>query len=63
MVSSLDDLHSWAPAPAPADGRLLTEKTQAERLRTLPTGVPGISYGLGIPNTNGRLGHNGKIPG
>ncbi|WP_374774760.1 hypothetical protein OG756_19300 [Streptomyces sp. NBC_01310] len=38
-------------------------KTQAERLRTLPTGFPEISYGLGILNTNGWLGHNGEIPG
>lgn len=43
--------------------RLLSMKTQAERLRTLPTGFPEISYGLGILNTNGWLGHNGEIPG
>ncbi|MEU9160190.1 serine hydrolase domain-containing protein [Streptomyces sp. NPDC048424] len=61
VVSDLDDLHTWAPALA--DGRLLTEETQAQRLRTLPTGVPGISYGLGILDTNGWLGHNGEIPG
>ncbi|GHI85184.1 serine hydrolase domain-containing protein [Streptomyces xanthophaeus] len=42
---------------------LLIEKTQAERLRTLPTGVPGISYGLGILDSGGWLGHNGEIPG
>ncbi|WP_404960070.1 serine hydrolase domain-containing protein [Streptomyces sp. 147326] len=52
---------TWAPALV--DGRLLTEKTQAERLRTLPTGLPGISNGLGILDTNGWLGHNGEIPG
>uniref|UniRef100_A0AAU2JPY9 Beta-lactamase family protein n=1 Tax=Streptomyces sp. NBC_00049 TaxID=2903617 RepID=A0AAU2JPY9_9ACTN len=61
MVSTLDDLHTWVPALV--DGRLLTEKTQAERLRTLPTGIPGVSYGLGILKTNGWLGHNGDLPG
>ncbi len=38
-------------------------ETQTERLRTLPTGIPGISYGLGILDTNGWLGHNGDITG
>ncbi|KJY44463.1 beta-lactamase [Streptomyces sp. NRRL S-444] len=62
MISDLDDLHTWAPALA--DGRLLTKKTQAERLRTLPIGViPGASYGLGILDFNGWLGHNGELPG
>ncbi|MFK0256257.1 hypothetical protein [Streptomyces sp. NPDC090445] len=45
------------------DGKLLTKETQAERLRTLPTGVPGISYGLGILDTAGWLGRNGDLPG
>ncbi|MFE5769619.1 serine hydrolase domain-containing protein [Streptomyces sp. NPDC056485] len=62
IISGLDDLHTWAPALA--DGRLLTPATQAERLRTLPIGVvPGASYGLGILDFNGWLGHNGELPG
>ncbi|MFD7837530.1 serine hydrolase domain-containing protein [Streptomyces sp. NPDC059761] len=62
VISDLDDLHTWAPALA--DGRLLTHKTQAQRLRTLPIeGVPGASYGLGILDFNGWLGHNGELPG
>ncbi|MEU9088030.1 serine hydrolase domain-containing protein [Streptomyces sp. NPDC048357] len=61
VVSDLDDLHTWAPALA--DGRLLTPATQAQRLRTGPVGVPGISYGLGIADVNGWLGHNGELPG
>ncbi|WP_229343170.1 serine hydrolase domain-containing protein [Streptomyces flavotricini] len=62
VISDLDDLHAWAPALA--DGRLLTPKTQAERLRTLPIGAaPGASYGLGILDFNGWLGHNGELPG
>ncbi|MFG2713483.1 serine hydrolase domain-containing protein [Streptomyces goshikiensis] len=61
IVSTLDDLRTWAPALA--DGQLLTPKTQAERLKTLPTGYPGISYGLGILDTDGWLGHTGEIIG
>ncbi|WP_326653704.1 MULTISPECIES: serine hydrolase domain-containing protein [unclassified Streptomyces] len=61
IISDLDDLHTWVPALA--DGRLLTRKTQAERLRTLSIGIPGASYGLGILNFNGWLGHNGDLPG
>ncbi|WP_327281644.1 MULTISPECIES: serine hydrolase domain-containing protein [unclassified Streptomyces] len=62
VISDLNDMHTWAPALA--DGRLLTRKTQAERLRTLPIGnVPGASYGLGILDFNGWLGHNGELPG
>ncbi|MFD3682641.1 serine hydrolase domain-containing protein [Streptomyces sp. NPDC058613] len=60
-VSTLDDLHAWVPALV--GGRLLTPATQAQRMRTEPVGVPGISYGLGIADVNGWLGHNGELPG
>ena len=29
----------------------------------LPTGFPGLSYGLGIFESGGWIGHNGSIPG
>lgn len=29
----------------------------------LPTGIPGTSYGLGIFDSDGWIGHNGSIPG
>jgi D-alanyl-D-alanine carboxypeptidase len=29
----------------------------------LPTGFPGTSYGLGIFESGGWIGHNGSIPG
>ncbi|MFJ7592244.1 hypothetical protein ACIQZO_33740 [Streptomyces sp. NPDC097617] len=61
MVSRTQDLRRWVPALL--DGRLLTARTQAERLHTLPTGVPRISYGLGLLDTYGWLGHNGDLPG
>ncbi|GAA2769728.1 serine hydrolase domain-containing protein [Streptomyces showdoensis] len=61
MTSTLHDLRRWAEILA--TGRLLSPETQAQRLKTLPTGFPGTSYGLGILDTNGWIGHNGSLPG
>ncbi|MFD8088363.1 serine hydrolase domain-containing protein [Kitasatospora sp. NPDC059722] len=61
MISDLPDLRHWAEVLA--TGRLLSRETQAQRLTTFPTGFPGTSYGLGIFDTNGWIGHNGSIPG
>ncbi|MCX4777061.1 serine hydrolase domain-containing protein [Streptomyces sp. NBC_01264] len=67
MTSTLDDLHTWVPALT--SGRtaggdpLLRPDTQAERMRVLPTGYPGVGYGLGIAEVNGWVGHNGELPG
>ena len=61
MISDLYDLRRWADIVA--TGKLLSPETQAQRLRTLPTGLPGLSYGLGIFDANGWIGHNGSIPG
>ncbi|MFE9763488.1 serine hydrolase domain-containing protein [Streptomyces sp. NPDC005808] len=61
MISNLHDLRRWAKVVA--TGELLSPETQAERLKTLPTGFPGLSYGLGIFKSGGWIGHNGSIPG
>ncbi|WP_405768649.1 serine hydrolase domain-containing protein [Streptomyces sp. NBC_01538] len=61
MISDLHDLRHWAEVVA--TGTLLSPETQAQRLKTLPTGIPGLSYGLGIFRTGGWIGHNGSIPG
>lgn len=61
MISNLHDLRRWAEIVA--TGKLLSPETQAQRLKTLPTGFPGTTYGLGIFETNGWIGHNGSIPG
>ncbi|MFF1682971.1 serine hydrolase domain-containing protein [Streptomyces sp. NPDC058256] len=61
MISDLHDLRRWARIVA--TGTLLSPETQKERLKTLPTGYPGTSYGLGILNSDGWIGHNGSIPG
>ncbi|MES5820650.1 serine hydrolase domain-containing protein [Streptomyces sp. RG80] len=61
MISDLHDLRRWAKIVA--TGTLLRPETQAQRLKTLPTGIPGTSYGLGIFDSGGWIGHNGSIPG
>ena len=63
MISTLDDMHIWAPALATGD--LLTRQMQEQRLQTV--GAPGLppqdGYGLGIFNLAGWIGHNGSLPG
>jgi D-alanyl-D-alanine carboxypeptidase len=61
MVSDLQDLHAWAYDLY--RGTLLSRHTQAERLDFIPTGTPGLSYGLGIADFHGWIGHNGEVPG
>lgn len=61
MISDLQDLRRWARIVA--TGELLSPETQAQRLKMLPTGLPGTSYGLGILKTGGWIGHNGSLPG
>jgi D-alanyl-D-alanine carboxypeptidase len=63
MISTLEDMHTWAPALA--TGKLLTPQMQVQRLQTV--GSPGMprqdGYGLGIFNLGGWIGHNGSLPG
>jgi D-alanyl-D-alanine carboxypeptidase len=64
MISPLGNLKIWAKALA--TGALLRPATQRRRLRThLLSKAHGItlSYGLGIGDLNGFLGHNGAIFG
>ncbi|WP_260610276.1 serine hydrolase [Streptomyces sp. WAC06614] len=61
MISDLPDLRSWARTVA--TGTLLTPATQAQRLKTEPSGIAGTGYGLGIFDVQGWIGHNGSLPG
>ncbi len=63
MISTLEDMHTWAPALA--TGKLLTPATQTQRLQTVNAeGLPPPDgYGLGIFNLGGWIGHNGSLPG
>lgn len=59
IISTLDDLHRYAKPLA--TGKLLSKKTQAERLTWVD--MKGIQYGFQIANFGGAIGHNGGIPG
>lgn len=65
-ISTLEDLHTWGVALASGEG-ILSPATQQLRLEsvntTVPPNTPERSYGLGIVNTAGWLGHTGEIPG
>lgn len=63
MVSTLEDLHTWAPALA--TGALLSPAMQQQRLRFVHENgqVADDGYGLGIFNLAGWIGHNGSLPG
>ena len=64
MVSTVHDLQRWAVALG--EGSLLTPEMQRERLQWIR--LPGdsrlpVSYGLGIMDVAGFVGHNGAIYG
>jgi len=63
MISTLEDLRVWAKVLA--TGTELSPATQKERLtfRPFTSGNEGASYGLGIINYSGFLGHYGMIFG
>jgi D-alanyl-D-alanine carboxypeptidase len=64
MISTLADLKVWAKELV--TGTLLKPATQALRLQTRPllqTPQITLSYGLGITEINGFLGHDGAIVG
>lgn len=63
MVSTLDDLRTWAPALA--TGALLSPDMQQQRLQFVGDDgqLGGDGYGLGIFRMAGWIGHNGSLPG
>ena len=63
MISTLEDMHIWAPALA--TGKLLTPAMQQQRLQTVnaPGLPPQDGYGVGIFDLAGWTGHNGSLPG
>jgi D-alanyl-D-alanine carboxypeptidase len=63
MISTLEDLRTWAKALA--TGSLLRQTTHAEQMQfgTITTKPLHIGYGLGIGDFGGLIGHNGAIFG
>lgn len=63
MISNINDLKIWGRALG--TGVLLSDSMQAERMKFF-AGFPeasNLSYGLGILNVDGFIGHDGSIPG
>jgi D-alanyl-D-alanine carboxypeptidase len=62
MISTVADLKTWAAALA--TGALLSPALQAERLAVRPFAQSlAVSYGLGVLDAYGFLGHSGGIFG
>jgi D-alanyl-D-alanine carboxypeptidase len=61
MVSTVGDLEAWAPVLATGSG-ILSPSMQQQRLQMVNSGS-GYSYGLGILNITGYLGHDGEVNG
>ncbi|MFD5465789.1 serine hydrolase domain-containing protein [Kitasatospora sp. NPDC127059] len=61
VITQLGDLESWAKTMA--TGAIISPASQTERLKTLPTGDPGVTYGFGLFDNGGWIGHNGSMPG
>jgi D-alanyl-D-alanine carboxypeptidase len=62
MISTIEDLRTYSRALA--DGILLSDSMEAERLKTVPTGTKDfLNYGLGILSIGSFYGHNGGITG
>ena|SRR5437763_668669 len=52
----------WAPALATGKG-ILSPAFQQQRLAGMVTAGPGVTYGLGLFEITGFLGHDGEVPG
>jgi D-alanyl-D-alanine carboxypeptidase len=61
MISTLDDLRTWARDLAL--GTLISPAMKRERERFLPAPEEGegVLYGLALENDNGWVGHNGNV--
>jgi D-alanyl-D-alanine carboxypeptidase len=63
VTSTVPDLTRFAQEVT--DGSLISPELQARRPATTTfTGIPlTVGYGLGVPNMNDLIGHNGDITG
>ena len=66
LISTVDDLLVYGRATATGAG-LLPPAQQRERLHSfnpkVPPESPKLSYGIGLVNDNGWIGHTGSVPG
>src|SRR5580704_2411918 len=61
MISDMADMKSWVKDYV--SGKTNSAATQKERLACVPTGRPGLEFGLGIGCSSGWYGYTGGIPG
>lgn len=66
MISTVDDLYTWMGALM--DGSLLSPELQADRMdfsdeRSMESPIGKQSYGLGLTQAAGAIGHDGGITG
>jgi hypothetical protein len=66
LISTVDDLLVYGRATATGRG-LLPRRQQRERLDSFNPRIPPesstLSYGIGVVNDNGWIGHTGDVPG
>ena len=66
LISTIDDLLTYGHAFGTGDG-LLDPAVQKERLDSFltkpPPLSPQLSYGIGLVNDHGWIGHTGQVPG
>jgi D-alanyl-D-alanine carboxypeptidase len=67
LISTLDDLKTWADALFTGEGVLTPASQQLRRDSVIysipPANSPTSGYGIGIGNKDGWWGHDGQIPG
>ncbi|MCB2213164.1 beta-lactamase family protein [bacterium] len=61
LVSTLADLQTWLSVIR--DGGLLSAESMDQLWDTVPTGVNGFEYGMGVVDSPLGFGHNGSIVG
>jgi D-alanyl-D-alanine carboxypeptidase len=62
MISTLADLHRWAPVLVTGKG-VLSPGIARERAASVAGPANPITYGIGLFQAGGWVGHNGSLPG
>ncbi len=66
MISTLDDLHTWAVALGTGRGIVsstMQQEREASMHSSVPPNSPHLAYALGFGVYDGWIGHTGELPG